>query len=1221
MPGFYNPSTSNKPNILTTGKGNSGLKLPIHPEKWDPHNERLLAALDEEIRRRQIEEKKLAEGKSLQGDWKNISVPQRTLREFVRDAWHVVEPGVPFRPGWHIDAISDHLEACTKREIRNLLINMPPRHSKSSLVSVMWFCWSWTFDPTSRWIFASHTANLSTRDSLKCRRIIDSPWFQKEYGALFRLNDDQNRQSRFENNWTGYRIATSVAGGVLGEGADMLVCMPYDTPILTDRGYQHIGAVVEGRQDCKVASWNHQKDCFEWVGIDRHECNPSRPMVKMKWVNSLGKECCLRCTEDHPFWVFGRNDGRDPGIVNGILGSYIAAKNIKPGDRLCEAGFAGHGSFSLRGVREGRGKEKVFPSEILQSRLFRSGSRSEKGQGELHCLWEGGGSEQGSSGSLQEGGVLFPRMPREVANGSKQSCMDGRRPGETVLSLWQRVFGTCFGDEETQVLQPEMLPPGNLRQPSAQQGMGNGVVSALRQVRPVSSGGGKGEDVLQCGLQRPVSLSSNERKEESSLRSRGVFDTICAIFQSKTKGEDSGARWSEMPAVWKNTACRGEGVGNSPYRLQQESDSGRESDISLRTVSREDAWQNRATPKMDFVVVSSVEHTNVDSARVYNVATRNKNYFVADVEKRSVLLSHNCDDPQKAIESTSPVLTAKTAEFFFETLGSRGNSPHTDVRVVVMQRLSQMDLSAEILKRELGYDHLCLPARFEDTDEARNRVTSIGFVDPRADPLWRAEKVDQLRQDQAERIRQKRKEEPDYEEPFIEDSAALLLWPDHFTEEALSALEARLGPYGSAGQLQQRPSPRGGGIIKREQIRTLKHSPGVGWRIRAWDLAATAESPDGNKRAGRGDYTVGVLMLRHELRPGHFIYIIEDVIRIKADPGLRDQTIYETAIKKDGPGVPIVFEKEGGSAGVSQVYNFVQMLPGFTVWGDKRPGDKVVKASQFIAQAHANNIWMVEGPWNEEFLAEIENFPVGRNDDQLDGSALCLNKLIEGYGLPVGIPGGGAFRPITEEAMAESLLKGQAMNPAGLGTGFPNYGQLGQPAPATGAPIGEALRTLTGVLTTDPSNHDPRYDRLKEASLPVSDPSQHRVVVPSGVQPGVGLGAGFGVDDGVPQAGTAEALDLQRFLGSVSSGRPIDFMNEPISGMSVEESRVYAPLVQPVLPASDVTVCIRDTGVSLAVVSELIDCNQSNAMIRSRFPVLLTADIENVRILKRDGKL
>jgi len=138
--------------------------------------------------------------------------------------WHIVEPGNVFVPGWHIDAICDHLEAVTKLQIRNLLINMPPRHAKSLLVSVFWPMWEWVRNPTIKWIFASYGQTLSTRDSLKCRRLILHPYFKKKYGHRFRLTSDQSAKTRFDNNHLGYRIATSVRGIGTGEGGDRIVC-------------------------------------------------------------------------------------------------------------------------------------------------------------------------------------------------------------------------------------------------------------------------------------------------------------------------------------------------------------------------------------------------------------------------------------------------------------------------------------------------------------------------------------------------------------------------------------------------------------------------------------------------------------------------------------------------------------------------------------------------------------------------------------------------------------------------------------------------------------------------------------------------------------------------------------------------------------------------------------------------------------------------------------
>ena len=148
----------------------------------------------------------------------------RSLGRFVRQAWTVVEPSTPFVPGWHIDAIVEHLEAISYGQIRNLLINVPPRHMKSLLVAVFWPAWEWIRWPERRWLFSSYGAQLSIRDSVKCRRLIESPWYQRLWGNIYALTGDQNAKSRFDNDRSGYRLSTSVGGAVTGEGGDRIVC-------------------------------------------------------------------------------------------------------------------------------------------------------------------------------------------------------------------------------------------------------------------------------------------------------------------------------------------------------------------------------------------------------------------------------------------------------------------------------------------------------------------------------------------------------------------------------------------------------------------------------------------------------------------------------------------------------------------------------------------------------------------------------------------------------------------------------------------------------------------------------------------------------------------------------------------------------------------------------------------------------------------------------------
>ncbi len=145
------------------------------------------------------------------------------LLEFIRQAWPVVEPGTTFVPGWHLEAVCEHLEAVSRGQILRLVINIPPRHAKSLTGCVFWPAWEWASRPRVRWLFASYAQGLSVRDSLRCRRLLLSNWYQLRWGHVFRLCFDQNAKHRFENDHAGWRVATSVAGMGTGEGGDRVV--------------------------------------------------------------------------------------------------------------------------------------------------------------------------------------------------------------------------------------------------------------------------------------------------------------------------------------------------------------------------------------------------------------------------------------------------------------------------------------------------------------------------------------------------------------------------------------------------------------------------------------------------------------------------------------------------------------------------------------------------------------------------------------------------------------------------------------------------------------------------------------------------------------------------------------------------------------------------------------------------------------------------------------
>lgn len=150
---------------------------------------------------------------------------RRSLREFCRQAWPIVEPNREFQDNWHIGAICEHLEAVTAEEINRLLILVPPGSMKSLTVAVFWPAWVWgpLAQPWKRWMFSSYVQHLSTRDSIRCRRIIRSPWYQRCWGDQFHMVDDRDTLTFYQNDHMGHRLATSTDGVSTGERGDVVV--------------------------------------------------------------------------------------------------------------------------------------------------------------------------------------------------------------------------------------------------------------------------------------------------------------------------------------------------------------------------------------------------------------------------------------------------------------------------------------------------------------------------------------------------------------------------------------------------------------------------------------------------------------------------------------------------------------------------------------------------------------------------------------------------------------------------------------------------------------------------------------------------------------------------------------------------------------------------------------------------------------------------------------
>ena len=307
------------------------------------------------------------------------------------------------------------------------------------------------------------------------------------------------------------------------------------------------------------------------------------------------------------------------------------------------------------------------------------------------------------------------------------------------------------------------------------------------------------------------------------------------------------------------------------------------------------------------------------------------------------------DDPHSVDDANSQVKLASDITTFREALPSRVNNDDSAI-VIIMQRLHEKDVSAVAL--DLGYDHLCIPMRYE---EGRSKWV-VGTGDPRT-------------------------------------REGELMFPERFPEATVQQLERSLLAYGTAGQLQQRPAPRDGGLFKHAWFEPIHVMPATGLRtVRAWDLAATAKATSNDP-----DWTAGVLMSRTT----DGLFIIHGCRRFRGTPMEVEQAVTQQAAI-DGAAVTVRLAQDPGQAGKAQAETMIRKLAGFPVKVERPTGDKATRAAPLAAQAEAGNVRVlvtgdpVRDAWVQPFIDELCLFPAATHDDQVDAAADALNELALG---------------------------------------------------------------------------------------------------------------------------------------------------------------------------------------------------------------------------------
>jgi predicted phage terminase large subunit-like protein len=380
------------------------------------------------------------------------------------------------------------------------------------------------------------------------------------------------------------------------------------------------------------------------------------------------------------------------------------------------------------------------------------------------------------------------------------------------------------------------------------------------------------------------------------------------------------------------------------------------------------------------------------------------------------------DDPHSVDSAESETQRESVVQTFREAIPDRLNDMQTSVIVVIMQRLHALDVAGTILKERFPYVHLNLPMEFmrtKDVNGVQRDARCRTYVDADLGPDNRPREG----------------AVPFFVDPRTHDGE--LLFPKRFPAEVIHGLKKIKGPYAWAGQYQQEPTAREGGMFKREwfagKIIPRALVPATAFqRVRAWDFAGTEEAE------GDPDYTVGLRMMRHGVD-----YYVEGLVRDRLSPG-SVQMLVKAMAETDPIGTTIRIPVDPAQAGIYQANSYVSALAGYPLKPEKPTGSKVGRALPVSIQAQYGHIYLVndgdpaEGvdEWITTLLDEVCTFPKAAHDDQVDALADAFNELALNEYVPFESASAGQRETITTSPERDSRYNFRDNDAVSSGSGF-----------------------------------------------------------------------------------------------------------------------------------------------------------------------------------------
>lgn len=592
------------------------------------------------------------------------SLCRSSFEAFVRMFWDEVPGSQRILWGWHMDVYCNELQTVSipifnyKPRPHDLICNVSPGESKSSIWSVLFPCWVWTRMPKAALITASHTDSLVTDLASKSRDVM----YANRYRALFpeiQFSESLDSKGHYRNTLGGERFTCTVAGkSPIGKHSHF--CLPWSTPVTTEVGELPIGLIVDKKLDIRVLGYDHIDGALVWKEIEDYGCTPGRPISRVDFSDGTFVEA----TANHPIYVVEKG--------------YIPIEDLIIGDEVIYVD--GEDLYSLReNISEGKERctsytkkeqlDILLPSMCMGSyERYKSPSCGQKSS--LPGLWSLRKNDGDQRWEKKDTEVLFSKVQSNCRRNEK-----AERYRDFVFNLWEE----CCKD------------------------------SLLH---------GK-ENVLLEEVCRFSTFTSDERICEPELYSWKWLRTVSGSVSRYSESDQKEGQLCVPVLRSEGRGSKEERTTCPSYRLGQEQQCNGKSDHTVSTMSCRPTGGPKEESSVRKKTVVSIVHGVWIPSKVYNLQIEGTNNYFAN---KTLLHNSIIDDPLDPKKVLSEAERKTAADFITKVMPSRRmRGPEGDVYVsmLVMQRLGLGDstdvmLETAKLSGACPVRHICLPAELTD---------------------------------------------------------------------------------------------------------------------------------------------------------------------------------------------------------------------------------------------------------------------------------------------------------------------------------------------------------------------------------------------------------------------------------------------------------------------------------------------------------------------------